>query len=103
MDSSSTQRLESAEKRVRFTFTGGSNVTLRGSLDTKWGWVDAHGQAVGYSRIPEFLHPMPYLLKWWDVDQQTNRPHGWAFSKINNGVIRDMKIWKASSILSLLI
>jgi hypothetical protein len=26
--------------------------------------------------------------------QQVNRPHGVAFSKITNGVIRDMKIWK---------
>ncbi|KAI0347920.1 pectin lyase-like protein [Trametopsis cervina] len=57
-------------------FSGGNNVTLRGSTDPKWGWVDAHGQA------------------WWDAQQQTNRPHGWAFSKITNGVIRDMKLWK---------
>ncbi|PPQ69987.1 hypothetical protein CVT26_013275 [Gymnopilus dilepis] len=59
-----------------FAFSGGSNVTLRGSQDPKWGWVDAHGQA------------------WWDAGQQTNRPHGWAFSKIKTGVIRDMKLWK---------
>ncbi|KAF9002751.1 pectin lyase-like protein [Cyathus striatus] len=58
------------------TFTGGNNVTLRGSTDSKWGWIDGHGQA------------------WWDAVQQTNRPHGIAFSKISNGVIRDMKIWK---------
>ena len=40
----------------------------------------------------------PYILvsQWWDANQQTNRPHGWAFSKINGGVIRDMKLWKAS-------
>jgi len=59
-----------------FTFSGGTNVTLRGSTDPEWGWVDAHGQA------------------WWDADQQTNRPHGWAFNKVNGGVIRDMKLWK---------
>ncbi|KJA19224.1 glycoside hydrolase family 28 protein [Hypholoma sublateritium FD-334 SS-4] len=59
-----------------FTFTGGSNVTLRGSLDPKWGWIDGHGQ------------------QWWDAQQQVNRPHGISFSKITNGVIRDMKIWK---------
>ncbi|KAI0658458.1 pectin lyase fold/virulence factor [Cubamyces menziesii] len=63
-----------------FTFTGGNNVTLRGSEDPNWGWVDGHGQAL--------------YLKWWDAEQQTNRPHGWAFSKITNGVIRDMKLWK---------
>jgi len=41
-----------------------------------WGWVDAHGQA------------------WWDANQQTNRPHGFAFSKVNGGTIRNIKIWK---------
>lgn len=34
------------------------------------------------------------LLQWWDAVQQTNRPHGWAFNDITNGVIRDMKLWK---------
>ncbi|KAG6919078.1 hypothetical protein DXG01_009331 [Tephrocybe rancida] len=58
-----------------FTFSGGNNVTLRGSTDPKWGWVDGHGQA------------------WWDTQNQVNRPHGWQFNKINNGVIRDMKLW----------
>lgn len=33
-------------------------------------------------------------VQWWDANQQVNRPHGWAFSKISNGVIRDMKLWK---------
>ena len=37
-----------------------------------------------------------WTVKWWDAMQQTNRPHGWAFSKIMNGVIRDMKLWKVS-------
>ncbi|TDL28064.1 pectin lyase-like protein [Rickenella mellea] len=59
-----------------FSFSGGTNVTLRGTLDPEWGWVDGHGQA------------------WWDANNQVNRPHGWAFSKINGGVIRDMKLWK---------
>ncbi|KAJ7083354.1 pectin lyase-like protein [Mycena belliarum] len=59
-----------------FTFSGGTNVTLRGSTDPRWGWVDGHGQA------------------WWDAVQQVNRPHGWAFNHITNGVIRDMKLWK---------
>ena len=31
---------------VRITFTGGTNVTLRGTSDPKWGWIDAHGQQV---------------------------------------------------------
>ncbi|KAF8079271.1 pectin lyase-like protein [Lyophyllum atratum] len=59
-----------------FGFSGGNNVTLRGSTDPNWGWIDGHGQA------------------WWNTRNQVNRPHGFAFSKINNGVIRDMKIWK---------
>ncbi|KAL5534476.1 hypothetical protein ACEPAG_938 [Sanghuangporus baumii] len=57
-------------------FSGGSNVTLRGSTDPQWGWIDGHGQA------------------WWDAMNQENRPHGIAFSKIAGGVIRDMKLWK---------
>ncbi|KAJ3849024.1 pectin lyase-like protein [Lentinula lateritia] len=60
----------------RFDFTGGTNVTLQGSTDPDWGWIDGHGQA------------------WWNINQQTNRPHGWAFSHITNGVIRDLKLWK---------
>lgn len=31
---------------ARITFTGGTNVTLRGSTDPKWGWIDGHGQPV---------------------------------------------------------
>ncbi|KAF8152112.1 pectin lyase-like protein [Mycena galopus ATCC 62051] len=58
------------------TFAGGTNVTLRGTTDPKWGWIDGHGQA------------------WWDAMEQTNRPHGIWFHNINGGVIRDMKIYK---------
>ncbi|KIK71450.1 glycoside hydrolase family 28 protein [Collybiopsis luxurians FD-317 M1] len=58
------------------TFTGGTNVTLQGTTDPEWGWVDGHGQA------------------WWNINQQTNRPFGVSFNNINNGVIRDVKIWK---------
>ncbi|KAG1742701.1 glycoside hydrolase family 28 protein [Suillus paluster] len=58
------------------SFTGGNNVTLRGNTDPDWGWVDGHGQ------------------QWWDIMQQTNRPHGWLFGDVTNGVIRDMKIYK---------
>ncbi|KAJ2913857.1 hypothetical protein MD484_g6570, partial [Candolleomyces efflorescens] len=59
-----------------FSFAGGNNVSLIGSTDPKWGWVDAHGQ------------------QWWDKRELTNRPHGWAFQKITNGIIRNMKLWK---------
>ncbi|KAH9932134.1 pectin lyase fold/virulence factor [Epithele typhae] len=55
---------------------GGTNVTLRGTTDPEWGWVDGHGQ------------------QWWDAMEQTNRPHGWAFSKISHGAIHNMKLWK---------
>ncbi|KAF9225181.1 pectin lyase-like protein [Gyrodon lividus] len=57
-------------------FTGGNNVTLRGTTDPDWGWVDGHGQ------------------QWWDIMQQDNRPYGWLFGYIETGVIRDMKIYK---------
>lgn len=32
---------------LRFPFTGGYNVTLEGSRDPRWGWVNSHGQQVG--------------------------------------------------------
>lgn len=35
-----------AHGHARITFTGGTNVTLRGSTDPKWGWIDGHGQPV---------------------------------------------------------
>lgn len=56
------------------TFTGGNNVTLRGSTDPHWGWINGKGQA------------------WWDKKVLKNRPSGVEFTNINNGVIRDMKI-----------
>lgn len=59
-----------------FSFIGGNNVTLRGSTDPDWGWVDGHGQ------------------QWWDIMQQTNRPHGWLFKNVTNGIITDVKIYK---------
>ncbi len=78
----------------RFTFTGGTNVTLRGSIDPNWGWVDAHGQAVSILGALFCVSNRHARTQWWDAGQQTNRPHGWAFSKITNGVIRDLKLWK---------
>ena len=33
--------------RFRFAFSGGTNVTLEGSQDPNWGWVNANGQKVG--------------------------------------------------------
>lgn len=39
----------------RFTFTGGTNVTLRGSTDDDWGWVDGHGQAVRLTELVTYL------------------------------------------------
>lgn len=59
-----------------FSFIGGNNVTLRGNADPDWGWVDGHGQ------------------QWWDIMQQTNRPHGWLFKNVTNGIITDVKIYK---------
>lgn len=83
---------------TRFTFSGGTNVTLRGVTDPNWGWVDAHGQAVSplYAHSRDATNEM-FFLQWWDANQQTNRPHGFAFSKVSGGTIRDMKIWKVLS------
>ncbi|KAH7343202.1 pectin lyase fold/virulence factor [Rhizoctonia solani] len=53
----------------------GTNVTLRGTTDPDWGWIDGHGQ------------------QWWDTVEQTNRPHGIGFT-VTNGVIKDMKLWQ---------
>jgi hypothetical protein len=53
----------------------GTNVTLRGTTNPKWGWIDSHGQ------------------QWWDAVQQTNRPHGINF-QVTNGVVKDMKLWQ---------
>ena len=30
----------------RLVFSGGTNVTFRGTKDPEWGWIDGHGQAV---------------------------------------------------------
>ncbi|KAJ7695337.1 pectin lyase-like protein [Mycena olivaceomarginata] len=61
---------------ARMTFTGGTNITLRGTSDREWGWIDGHGQA------------------WWDAMEQTHCPHGIWFHNITEGTIRDMKIHK---------
>ncbi|CAE7198300.1 unnamed protein product [Rhizoctonia solani] len=53
----------------------GTNVTLRGTTDPNWGWIDGHGQ------------------QWWDAVEQTNRPKGIRFT-VTNGVIKDIKIWQ---------
>ena len=34
------------ETTARFVFAGGTNITLCGSTDPKWGWIDGKGQAV---------------------------------------------------------
>ncbi|CCO30407.1 hypothetical protein BN14_04436 [Rhizoctonia solani AG-1 IB] len=66
---------------AKSTFSGhwikiaGTNVTLRGTTDPNWGWIDSHGQ------------------QWWDAVQQTNRPHGISFV-VTNGVVKDMKLWQ---------
>jgi len=79
----------------RFQFTGGKNVTLRGSTDPSWGWIDGKGQAVGHLSFDISPNSDP-ILQWWGAVQQVNRPHGMAFNHVTGGVIRDMKIWKAS-------
>jgi hypothetical protein len=84
----------------RFTFTGGTNVTLEGSRDPQWGWVDSHGQQVGEKLLIAGGRVLIRVCQWWDVMQelasQVNRPHGWAFQNIVNGEIKYMKLWQVS-------
>lgn len=51
----------------------GTNVTLRGSLDPRTGWIDSHG------------------TQWWDAMNQVNRPHLINVG-VTNGIIRNIKI-----------
>lgn len=63
-------------------------------IPTGDGWI-----LMGSRCIQLYGLNLSYILtcvQWWDAEQQTNRPHGWAFSKISNGIIRDMKLWKVS-------
>ncbi|CUA67839.1 hypothetical protein RSOLAG22IIIB_03269 [Rhizoctonia solani] len=53
----------------------GTNVTLRGTTDPDWGWIDGHGQ------------------QWWDAVEQTNRPKKIGFL-VTGGVLKDMKLWQ---------
>ncbi|KAF8527382.1 pectin lyase fold/virulence factor [Hysterangium stoloniferum] len=54
----------------------GTNVTLRGTKDPNWGWIDAHGQA------------------WWDAVQQVSRPGIWKIKGTGGTIVHDIKIWK---------
>jgi len=54
----------------------GTNITLRGTKDPEWGWIDSHGQA------------------WWDAGQQVNRPFGWKIQSYGGIIVKDIKIWK---------
>lgn len=56
-------------------------------------------QSVLFTLIPA-VQAYKMFLQWWDANQQTNRPHGFAFSKVSGGTIRDMKIWKVLSSVS---
>lgn len=43
----------------RFAFSGGSNVTLKGSQDPNWGWVNSNGQQVGEKLLTTDLGCLP--------------------------------------------
>ena len=85
---------------LRFQFSGGSNVTLEGSQDPHWGWVNSHGQQVGEKLSIIDGCVLIEVYQWWDAMQttasQVNRPDGWGFQSITNGEIRYMKLWQAS-------
>ena len=81
-------------------FSGGSNVTLEGSRDPQWGWVNSHGQQVGETLLFTGRCVLIKAYQWWDVmqelDLQVNRPRGWGFQKITDGEIKYMKLWQVS-------
>ena len=81
-------------------FTGGSNVTLEGSQDPRWGWVNSNGQQVGAEISIIDGRVLTKFYQWWDVMQeltlQVNRPRGWGFQRITNGEIKYMKLWQVS-------
>ena len=85
----------------RFKFTGGSNVTLEGSVDPHWGWVDSHGQQVKNKISIVNDLALTEFKQWWDVMEEAtlrvNRPHGWAFWSITGGEIKYMKLWQVSA------
>ena len=84
----------------RFAFTGGSNVTLEGSTNPSWGWVNSHGQQVESKMLIASDRVLTGFHQWWDVMQelalQVNRPRGWGFQNITNGEIKDMKLLQVS-------
>ena len=86
--------------RCRFTFKGGSNVTLEGTQDSNWGWVSSNGQQVREALLPTYSRVLTNMRQWWDAMQtlksRVNRPHGWSFNKITNGEIKYMKLWQVS-------
>lgn len=84
----------------RFVIAG-TNVTLRGTTDPQWGWVDGHGQAVSFQVSCQPCHWQE--AQWWDAVQQTNRPHGWRVNSSGGTVVKDMKIWKVSQLCHKLI
>lgn len=85
----------------RFRFTGGTNVTLEGSRDPHWGWVNSYGQQVGEKTQIISGRALTEFYQWWDAMQeialQVNRPHGWGFQNIVNGEIKYMKLWQVSA------
>jgi hypothetical protein len=82
---------------LRFTFTGGSNVTLEGSTDPSWGWVSSHGQQVREKTLIINGRVLTRVYQWWDVKLQVNRPPGWGFQGITKGEIKHMKLWQVSA------
>ncbi len=62
-----------AHSQLRVAFSGANNVTLRGTTDTEWGWVDGHGQAVSSVLLPSSVEPL-YSLYACSGGMQYNKP-----------------------------
>ena len=79
---------------------GGSNVTLEGSTNPHWGWVNSNGQQVRSKTSITSDGGLTGCYQWWNAMQEisshVNRPFGWGFQSIQNGEIRYMKLWQVS-------
>lgn len=73
---------------------------MKGSQDSNWGWVNSNGQQVREELLTTCSRVLTNICQWWDVMQtsatQVNRPNGWSFNGITNGVIKNMKLWQVS-------
>ncbi|KAJ7334759.1 pectin lyase-like protein [Mycena albidolilacea] len=80
------------------TFAGGTNVTLRGTTDCEWGWINGHGQAVHclFLAFCTIQSSIPHQVVGCNgINPSPSRDMvSQYFHNITGGTIRDMKIYK---------